>query len=128
MKNNIFLTLLVLICSITLGFPILSCADDLDDNIGTYTDGSIQADNTMGEPAPNIKFIKMNAKSKTKIRQKAEEKKAKENADEKTSGKSKKTDGSANMNSVVMGAGSNVKGDIIIIDESKGSKTQIVDK
>ncbi|TAL26724.1 MAG: hypothetical protein EPN94_02635 [Nitrospirae bacterium] len=128
MKNNIYWTLFVLICSITLSFPILSGADDLDDNIGAYTDGSIQADNTMGEPAPNIKFIKMNAKSKTKVRQKAEEKKAKESADEKTSGKSKKSDGSANMNSVVMGAGANIKGDIIIIDESKGSKTQVVDK
>lgn len=128
MKNNIFWALLILSCGIIFSFPVLSGADDLDDNIGAYTDGSIQADNTMGEPSPNIKFIKMNAKSKTKVRQKAEEKKAKESADEKTSGKSKKSDGSASMNSVVMGAGSNIKGDIIIIDESKGPKTQIVDK
>ncbi len=31
-----------------------------------------------------------------------------------------------NMNSVVMGPGSNIKGDIIIIDQSKGDKTQVV--
>ena len=31
------------------------------------------------------------------------------------------------MNSVVMGPGSNIKGDIIIIDESKGPKTIVTD-
>jgi hypothetical protein len=33
--------------------------------------------------------------------------------------------GNANMNSVVLGAGSKVKGDIYIIDQSKGPKTNI---
>jgi len=41
----------------------------------------------------------------------------------KTGGSS--SSGDANMNSVVMGAGSNVRGDIIIIDQSKGSKTNV---
>jgi len=40
--------------------------------------------------------------------------------------KGEKATGDGNMNSVVMGAGSNVKGDIYIIDQSKGDKTQVV--
>ena len=33
--------------------------------------------------------------------------------------------GDANLNSVILGAGSKVKGDIIIIDQSKGPKTNV---
>jgi hypothetical protein len=32
------------------------------------------------------------------------------------------------MNSVVMGAGGTIRGDIYIIDESKGDKTVVVDE
>mgnify|MGYP001600801060 CR=1 FL=1 len=123
MKNNIFWILFVLICSLILSFPMASVADDLDDKIGTYTDGSIQSDDAMGDGSLNIKYLKMNAKSNAKVRQKADEKNG-----NKSKVKTGKTDASGNMNSVVMGAGTNIKGDIIIIDESKGPKTQIVDK
>jgi hypothetical protein len=85
---------------------------DIDDNINSY--------DAIGNPEQNIKFIKMNAKSNAKRTEKLVEKGL---AEEGGSGMK----GGGAMNSVVMGPGSNVKGDIIIIDESKGDKTQVVD-
>lgn len=85
---------------------------DLDDGISKFTEDGIDKYDEMGKPDQNIKFIVMNAKSKANI--------IKGNKDD-VSGKT----GGANMNSVVMGAGSKVKGDIYIIDQSKGPKTNI---
>lgn len=118
------------VCALCLALylTIPSIADDLEDKIGQYTDDDIQADHTMGEGTPNVKFIKQNAKSKAKVRQKASQKNEQTNTDKRSSGKTGKTEASGNMNSVVLGPGGSVKGDIIIIDESKGSKTQVVDK
>ncbi len=88
-------------------------ASDLDDGISKYTDESISADDEMGKPDKNIKFIIENSKSQAKVAEKS------------TGGSNNTTTGSNsgdnNRNSVVMGAGSNVHGDIIIIDESKGN-------
>jgi hypothetical protein len=78
--------------------------DDLEDKISKATDESIDKDDELGQKDHNIKFLKMKAKSG------------------KSSGTVQGKSGDANMNSVVMGAGSNVRGDIIIIDESKGDK------
>ncbi len=104
-----------------------SIANDLDDKIGKYTDDDIQSEHQMGEFNPNIKFKKMDAKSKAKVRQNANTKN--NPSDSTTSSKSGSSGGgSGNMNSVVLGPGGSVKGDIIIIDESRGPKTQIVDK
>lgn len=105
-----------------LCLAIPSIADDLEDKIGKYTDDDIQADHTMDEGTPNVKFIKMNAKSKAKVRQKAA---GKNKTDQSKNGKTSSKSKDANMNSVVLGAGSNIKGDIIIIDESKGDKVNI---
>ena len=91
---------------------------DLDD--GIPADDSISSYDNLGNPEQNIKFIKMNAKSNAKRRQQLVEKGLAE--DDSSGGK-----GGGAMNSVVMGPGSNVKGDIIIIDESKGDKTQVVE-
>ncbi|MBI3756091.1 MAG: hypothetical protein HY265_08035, partial [Deltaproteobacteria bacterium] len=88
-------------------------------------DDDIQSDHEMGEFSPNIKFKKMDAKSKVKVRQKKSDQSNDSSSSSKSGGK---TDASGNMNSVVLGPGGSVKGDIIIIDESKGPKTQIVDK
>jgi len=90
---------------------------DLDD--GIPADDNINSYDNLGNPEQNIKFIKLNAKSNAKRRQKLVEKGLVEDGG---SGK-----GGGAMNSVVMGPGSNVKGDIIIIDESKGDKTQVVE-
>jgi len=90
---------------------------DLDDNIPA--DDKVSSYDEIGNTDQNKKFIKMNAKSNAKRQQKQSEKGL---AKDGGSGK-----GGGAMNSVVMGPGSNVKGDIIIIDESKGDKTQVVE-
>jgi len=92
---------------------------DLDD--GIPADDNVSSYDELGNPEQNINFIKMNAKSNAKRKQKLVEKGL---AEDDGSGKGK---GGGAMNSVVMGPGSNVKGDIIIIDESKGDKTQVVE-
>ena len=85
-------------------------ADDFDDGISKSTDDAIAGDDELGKASKNIKFIIETAKSQANISQK-------------NSGKSNsttgKTTGDNNQNSVVMGAGSNVHGDIYIIDEGK---------
>lgn len=87
---------------------------DLDDGISKFTDDGIEKYDELGKPDQNIKFIVMNAKSKANV--------IKGNKDN-VSGKNE----GANMNSVVLGAGSKVKGDIYIIDQSRGPKTNISD-
>lgn len=118
---------MIMAASLGLAFsaPFPASADDLDDKISTYTDDSVAADHNLGGEGINIKYKKLDAKSRAKVRENASKKKGDGSSDK--SGKKNKQ-GSGNMNSVVMGAGSNIKGDIIIIDESKGNKTQIVDK
>ena len=91
--------------------------NDLDD--GIPADDKVSSYDEMGNPDRNINFIKMNAKSKAKRQQKLDEKGSAKDGSS--------TKGTGSMNSVVMGPGSNVKGDIIIIDESKGDKTQVVE-
>lgn len=84
-------------------------AGDLDDGISKYSDDSISANDNLGDPDRNVKFIIMKAKSQAAIR-------GKQGPD---------GGGDVNMNSVVMGAGSNVKGDIYIIDQGKGGDTLV---
>ncbi len=89
-------------------------SSDLDDGISKFTDDGIEKYDEMGKPDQNIKFIVMNAKSKASVKKGDKDKVG-------------STSGDANMNSVVLGAGSKVKGDIYIIDQSKGPKTNISD-
>ena len=95
-----------------------SIADDLDDGISKHTDDSISSYDDLGKPDRNINFLKLNAKSHAEVQ--------KEGSGSTDQG-SKQT-GSGNMNSVVMGAGGTIRGDIYIIDESKGDKTVVVDE
>lgn len=95
-------------------------ADDLDDGISKATDDAISKDDELGNADKNINFIKLNAKSQAKVRSKD----GTGGVDQQ--GVQKGAQG-GNMNSAVIGAGSNIRGDIIIIDESKGDKTQIVE-
>jgi hypothetical protein len=87
---------------------------DLDDGISKFTDDGISKYDDMGKADKNIKFIVLNAKSKAAML-KGDKDKTGQNS------------GNANMNSVVLGAGSNIRGDIYIIDQSKGPKTNIAD-
>lgn len=100
---------------IPLVLAVESIGGDLDDGISEYTDDSVSKYDELGQADKNITFMKMNAKSRAEVKKKSG-----------VEGQSGSTSGT-NMNSVVMGAGSNVKGDIIIIDESKGDKFQIVE-
>jgi len=110
-----FIVTMLFLLAIGVGVAV---SGDLDD--GMSIDDSINSYDNLGNPEQNINFIKLNARSSAKQREKSVEKGVK-SAD--GSGGS----GGGAMNSVVMGAGSNVKGDIIIIDESKGDKTQVVE-
>jgi hypothetical protein len=111
MKRVMILLLMSLLMMAVIGQRSVR-AGDLDDGISKFTDDSIAADDELGKPSKNIKYIIENAKSKAKVSEKSSGK---------GSTKTGKNSGDSNENSVVMGAGSNVHGDIIIIapDEKK---------
>lgn len=112
-------TKLLAACLVTVLFSAtVTLAGDLDD--GMPIDDNINSYDSMGKTDQNINFIKLKARSQAKQRQRLVEKGV-------ISGDSGSGKGGGAMNSVVMGAGSNVRGDIIIIDESKGDKTQVVE-
>jgi len=102
-----------------LVFVNSSYSGDLDDGMSKHTDDGITKYDDLGDPEKNIKFIKLNAKSRADV---------KSRASGSDTGASMGSSSGANMNSVVMGSGSIIKGDVYIIDESRGSKTQVVDK
>ncbi|MFH0781698.1 MAG: hypothetical protein V2B20_07055 [Pseudomonadota bacterium] len=114
MKTIPVVVLMVFFSFIAVSGLDMARGSDLDDGISKFTDDGIEKDDELGKPDINIKFIVMNAKSKAMVK-KGDKDKVGSN------------DGSANMNSVVLGAGSNVKGDIYIIDQSKGPKTNVSD-
>ena len=95
-----------------------SIAGDLDDGISKYTDDRITSYDDLGKSDRNINFMKLNAKSHAKVQEEGSD----------PEGQGSKQTGSGNMNSVVMGAGGTIRGDIYIIDESKGDKTIVVDE
>ena len=81
-------------------------AGDLDDGISTYTDDSIESYNSTGKPDPNINFIVVKAMAEAKM--------GVTNGD----GIVNFNDGSGdnNENSVVVGPGTNMGGDIYNIN------------
>jgi hypothetical protein len=118
MRNRFFLTIVIAtFFFVAAGVGVAVCGDQED---GIATDDNITSYDDLGDSNQNINFIKLNAKSSAKQREKSVKKGTKTDD---VSGKN----GSGSMNSVLMGPGSNVKGDIIIIDESKGDKTQVVE-
>ena len=113
---------LAIVMCVTLGCFLnvgIGLGNDLDDGISTYKEDSISSYDNLGNPEKNVNFLKMDAKSRAKVR-------ARGQGSESACGTEDQA-GSGNMNSVVMGAGGTVKGDIYIIDESKGDKTIVVD-
>jgi len=94
------------------GLAMAEGSADLDDGISKFTEEGIEKDDEMGKPDQNIKFIVMNAKSKAMTMKDSKDKIGSNSGD-------------ANMNSVVLGAGSKVSGDIYIIDQGKGPKTNV---
>lgn len=116
MFGHFFLRILMLGCCFSASMVL---AGDLDDGISRYTDDSISKYDNLGRIDRNIKYIKMRAIGRAKMKEQG----AEDSLTQGTTGS-----GQANMNSVVLGPGGVIKGDVIIIDESRGPKTQIVDK
>ncbi len=106
MKNSIIFVMAGLI---TLGAASVSLAGDFDDGMGKYTDDGIASYDTATKTDKNIKYIVTKAKSQAAVGRKA--------GDKRLAG-----DGDSYENSVVMGAGSNVHGDIYIIDDGSLKK------
>ncbi len=102
------------ILAIVMSGGVCLAGGDLDDGISSYTEDGVNQYDNLGETDPNVKYIILKAKTKATMQ------------NENGSGGAGQTD-SANINSVVLGAGGTVHGDIIIIDQSKGDKTQVVD-
>ncbi len=108
-------SVLLALCGLSLLiFAVDGRASDLDDGISKFTDDGMDKEDELGKADQNIKFIVLNAKSKAAVRK----------GDKEQIGQDS---GPATMNSVILGAGSKVKGDIYIIDQSKGPKTNISD-
>lgn len=106
---------LFLVVGLLLGGFGVALADDLDDGISKFTDDGLDKYDELGEKDRNISFIVQDAKSRANVRALAGQEQGMAGAS-----------GGGNMNSVIMGPGGNVRGDIIIIDQSKGDKTQVV--
>ena len=107
-------SIIVYFIMVSIIFSVSSgLAGDLDDGMSKFTDDSVGKWDELGKADKNIKFIVLNAKSKAAA--------GKKDSLTATDGKS----GDANLNSVLLGAGSRVKGDIIIIDQSKGDKVNV---
>ncbi|MEJ2202164.1 MAG: hypothetical protein P8X63_14280 [Desulfuromonadaceae bacterium] len=119
MLKRIFFVPAVLFTILFIGGATLSMADDLDDGISKFTDDGVSKYDELGKPDKNISYIVQNAKSRAAVRAKAGTKNADGQTGDQQSG--------ANMNSVIMGPGGSVRGDIVIIDQSKGDKTQVVE-
>ena len=108
-------TLFLLVGFLLAGTGVV-LADDLDDGISKFTDDGVSKYDELGEKDRNISFIVQDAKSRANVRAQAGQEQGMAG-----------TSGGGNMNSVIMGPGGNVRGDIIIIDQSKGDKTQVVE-
>lgn len=108
MKTVVFIILL-------LGLMVVpATASDLDDGISKFTDDGISKWDELGKKDRNVNYIKLNARSQADVRSNG-------------SGVVQGSSGGGNMNSVVLGAGGTIRGDVIIIDDSRGDKTQVVE-
>ncbi len=116
--------LTVLFICIVLLFPCIVTASDLKDGISRYNEGPISRDDQLGDPEVNTDFIVLRAKSRAANVIKSEDGIITTLSE--LLGKGAGGDRTGNINSVVLGPGSRVNGDIIIIDSSSGDKTQII--
>ena len=106
--------ILLLATSILMSITSSCLALDIDDGINI--DDSISDYHELGKIQKNISYIVLNSISKTYT--------SMSSGDVVIDG----AHGTANnisVNSVIVGSGSNIRGDIIIIDQSQGDKTAI---
>lgn len=116
--------IILALCLLVLWSSSFACASDLDDGISKPYDESIERDEELGQKDRNISFIKRNAMSQADVAAKTA-----------TRGMASVRGGvnapasapaTGNLNSVVLGVGGSVRGDIVIIDQSRGDKTQVI--
>ncbi len=108
----------LLIVTSILFIAVNSCfALDIDDSISA--DDDIDEYHEMGKMQKNISYVVLNAISKAYTSASDDDVIVDD-----TYGTSK----NLSVNSVIVGAGSNVRGDIIIIDQSQGDKAAIATK
>ncbi len=100
-------------CAIIISPLLLSgeycLGGDLDDKISQYTDETIDADDQMGNDDPNINFIVLDAIAKAKAKMSKIDKEGKTSSNDDESNFSDGSGSSSNVNSVVVGPGSQVK-------------------
>lgn len=106
MFKKLMMTALIL----ALTVPVI--AGDLEDGISSYTDNPISGYASLGSVDINVAFIVLHSKSKA----------SSSNQETVVTG----YDNTGNINSVVVRPGSNVYGDIIIVDQSTGDKELII--
>ena len=101
--------IMAIICLFVVSMTYVSTCPggDLDDGISKYTDGSISKADEIGKLDLNINFIILNAMTKAKKNQKNDK-----------DGKSITNTGETNENSIVVGPGTVINGDIINIIKS----------
>ncbi len=96
---------------------IKAFANDLDDGISSYTDDKIETEDQLGNKDINVSFIILWAKSQANMETPSVQTLVGQVSSETTAG---------NINSVIVGPGSVVNGDITVIDSSNAPITQIV--
>lgn len=115
-------TIFLMLCLLVLCCAQLVGASDLDDGISKPYDEPIERDDELGQKDRNVSFIKRNARSKGDVAATAAGKKG-ESVQSVRGGSGPST---GNLNSVVLGVGGTVRGDIVIIDQSRGDKNQVI--
>lgn len=118
-------TILVL-CLVSLAAAATACASDLDDGISKPYDESIERDDELGQRDRNVSFIKKNSMSKADVAAKAGTRGVQSGQGRQTGQTGQAGNSTGNLNSVVLGVGGTVRGDIIIIDQSRGDKNQVI--
>ncbi len=108
-----------------LAQPFSVLGSDLDDGIANYNDDPIAEYDELGKKDRNIDYIKARARSQALVRTRAKMRQNKELLAKGDDSGNTATSEDAGINSVLVGPGGTVHGDIIIIDESRGDKTLI---
>lgn len=106
-------------------YPAMVTANDLNDGISSYTDDRISDEDQLGSEDVNFTFIEVRAKAQAAVMTSSSRLSFSGDhsgvVDSSLNGAS-----NGNINSVVLYPGTSVYGDIVIIDNSTGNKTQVV--
>ncbi len=118
-KSLLFFSLLILIQ------PFSVWGSDFDDGIAEYKDDPIAEYDELGKKDRNISYIKAETKSRARVKTRAATRRNRDLLAKGDDPGDSATSHGTGINSVLIGPGGTVQGDIIIIDESHGDKTSI---